>query len=46
MFKTVALIAIVAYSLGQWGWAYPTQDGLTFGFAEFGYHHSYNEESN
>jgi len=47
MFKTIALVAIFAYSLGQWAWAYPTIDGFSFGYAEFGYHFSYNDkESN
>lgn len=36
------LIALVAYILGQNLWAYPTSDGISFGFAEFGYHHTYN----
>ena len=41
MFKTIALVAIFSYSLGQFGFAYPTHDGLTVGFGEFGYHYSY-----
>ena len=46
MTKTLTIVAIFAYSLGQWGWAYPTLDGFSFGYAEFGYHYSYKKESN
>jgi hypothetical protein len=39
-----AFIALVAYLIGSNFWAYPTQDGLTFGFGEFGYFHQYNNK--
>jgi hypothetical protein len=39
------LIALVAYNLGQNAWAYPTQDGISFGYDVFGYHYSFTEES-
>lgn len=38
------LLALVAYLIGQNLWAYPTQDGISFGLGEFGYHWSYDNE--
>jgi len=40
------LIALVAYLFGSSLWAYPTQDGVTFGIGQFGFHYSYDKESN
>jgi hypothetical protein len=40
--KSLIITAIAAYCLGQFAWAYPTADGVSFGFADFGYHHSFN----
>jgi len=40
--KNLIITAIIAYTLGQFAWAFPTADGVSFGFADFGYHHSFN----
>ncbi len=35
------LLAIVAYSVGSNAWAYPTQDGISFGLGQWGYFYQY-----
>ena len=37
----LTLTAIIFFILGANLWAYPTHDGVAFGFAEFGYFHQY-----
>jgi hypothetical protein len=37
------LVFVLAYTLGQNLWAYPTLDGISFGFGAFGYHHTWSE---
>jgi hypothetical protein len=36
-----AFIALVAYLIGSNFWAYPTQDGISFGLGDFGYFYQY-----
>ena len=39
-----AFLALVAYLIGSNFWAYPTQDGISFGLGEFGYFYQYSDE--
>jgi hypothetical protein len=37
------LVALLAYQLGSNLWAFPTQDGISFGLGDFGYHWSFTD---
>ena len=37
----VILIALISFILGHSLWAYPTGDGVSFGFGDFGYFYEY-----
>jgi len=41
--KTIAILALAVYTLSH-SYAYPTQDGVSFGLGSFGWH--YSMESN
>ena len=38
-----AQIALIVYTLSLI-WAYPTQDGISFGLGDFGYFYQYNDK--
>lgn len=40
------LVALIAYLIGSNFWAYPTQDGISFGLGEFGYFYEYATHKN